>query len=114
MDCPSCKNSIPIITEIISSCQNAFIAKHCCSKCNSPLFEEEVAPGVQLIATTDIQNHDKSYTVPRGRLLRVTAFSDLAANDFGFLFAGLFAAGSFAPRGFATKWDVNKITSLEL
>jgi len=104
---------VPVITGIITHRSNAFIAKHCCSECNTPLFDTEIIPGTQLIATKNIHSHDKSYTVPKGRLLRVSAFSDLPSDDVGFLFSGLLGAGPFAAIGFSTKWDINKIFSQE-
>jgi len=111
MSCSSCKDSVPAITNIVSDGSHAFIAKHHCSSCNAPLFETEVRSGVQLIATIDIDNYDKSYTVPKGRLLRVTAFSELPSHEIGLLFSGLFGAGAFAAKGFATKWDIKKIVN---
>jgi len=114
MNCTLCKNSVPVITKALSHEGDALIAEHCCSACNTFLFEMEIRSGAQLIATRDIHSHDKSYIVPKGRLLRVTAFSELPSHEVGLLFSGLFGVGAFTAKGFAAKWDIKKIISDEV
>lgn len=64
---------------------------------------------MQVIATEDIHNLMQDYTIPKGRMLRISAFTELPQNAVGFLFAGLFGAGSFQSRGFSAKWDIVEI-----
>ena len=69
---------------------------------------------MQLIATKDIVNIKGDYVVPQGRILRISAFSELpSVASPGLLFAGLFGVGAFPPQGFTTQWDIHKILSTE-
>jgi len=69
---------------------------------------------MQLIATQDIINLTGDYVVPQGRILRISAFSELPSTSSpGLLFAGLFGVGAFSPQGFATQWDIHKILGTE-
>ena len=64
---------------------------------------------MQIIATKDILSCKGDYTVPKGRLLRISAFSEIRSSCLGLVFAGLFAVGTFSPEGFAAFWDINKL-----
>jgi hypothetical protein len=107
----TCSRGIPVITTVHPLDLNAFLASHCCSQCGAYLFDEELKAGEQIIATNNIVSSDGKYTIPKGRLLRITAFIDMPPCT-GFLFAGLLAAGGFRPEGFAAKWDIEKILGL--
>ena len=108
----NCDSSLPVITELISKEAGSFQATHTCSNCDKDVFDCELNPGMQLIATKDILNITGDYVVPQGRILRISAFSELpAVSSPGLLFAGLFGVGAFPPQGFATQWDIHKIMS---
>ena len=92
---------------------NVFHAKHNCSICEQSLFDCELTPGMQLIATKDIKNLSGDYVIPQGRVLRISGFSELPfTHSPGLIFAGLLGVGAFSPRGFATQWDIRKILSV--
>jgi hypothetical protein len=100
---------IPRITEVTPRELSASIARHCCSHCGAYLFDREIQTGDQVIATDNIANNDGCYIIPKGRVLRITAFIDLPVATTGFLFAGLLAIGAFPPEGFAAEWDLVKL-----
>ena len=109
----NCSSGLPVISDLVSKDINSFHAKHTCSNCEQSLFDCELTPGMQLIATKDIKNITGDYVIPQGRVLRVSAFSELPSTDSpGLLFAGLLGVGAFSPRGFATQWDIHKILNL--
>jgi len=109
-----CSNGLPVISELVSKDINSFHAKHACSNCKQHLYDCELTPGMQLIATRDIKNLTGDYVVPQGRVLRISAFSELpSSNSPGLLFAGLLGVGAFSPQGFATQWDIHKILNAE-
>ena len=106
----SCGDGLPVISGLVSKDTNAFQAMHVCSNCEQILFDCELNPGMQLIATKDIESLTGVYVVPRGRVLRISAFGELPSNSStGLLFAGLLGVGVFPPQGFATQWDIHKI-----
>jgi hypothetical protein len=105
----SCNKGFPVISEVASKASKAFSAIHRCSHCSAYLFDVDLNRGMQLIATDNIANSSNDYVVPRGRLLRISAFGETTSSSIGLIFAGLFAAGAFHPEGFATHWDINKI-----
>jgi hypothetical protein len=105
----SCKKGFPVISEVESKASNTFSAIHCCSHCSTYLFDVDLIHGMQLIATDNIANSSNDYVVPKGRLLRISAFGEITSSSIGLIFAGLFAAGAFHPEGFAAHWDINKI-----
>ena len=105
----SCKKGFPVISEVESKASNAFSAIHCCSHCSTYLFDVDLNHGMQLIATDNIANSSNDYVIPKGRLLRISAFGEITSSSIGLIFAGLFAAGAFHPKGFAAHWDINKI-----
>jgi len=106
----SCGDGLPVISDLVSKDTNAFQAMHVCSHCEQTLFDCELNPGMQLIATKDIENLTGDYVVPRGRVLRISAFGELPSRSSpGLLFAGLLGVGVFPPQGFATQWDIHKI-----
>ena len=105
----SCNKGFPVISEVESKASKAFSAKHCCSHCSTYLFDVDLNPGMQLIATDNIANSSNEYVVPKGRLLRISAFGEITSSSIGLIFAGLFAVGAFHPEGFAAHWDINKI-----
>ena len=105
----TCNKGFPVISEIQTMDTNSFLASHCCSYCGSYLFDTDLKPGEQVIATNNIENCEGGYTIPKGRLLRITAFTDISLlSTIGFLFSGLLAAGAFSPEGFAAVWDIKK------
>lgn len=104
----SCNKGFPVISEVNEKYTKSFFARHCCSHCADYLFEVELKPGMQIIATDDIANSDGKYIVPKGRLLRLSAFSEMP-SCLGLIFAGLFAVGTFYPQGFAAQWDLCRI-----
>jgi hypothetical protein len=110
--CCNCNLGFPVICEIQPEDGNSFLARHCCSHCATDLFEILLKPGTQVIATENIMSHDGKYVIPKGRLMRITAFVELPSLSAGFLFSGLLAVGAFLPYGFATEWDIEKILSL--
>jgi len=106
----NCGDGLPVISNLVSRETDSFHAKHACSNCEQSLFECELNPGMQLIATKDIKNLTGDYVVPRGRTLRISAFSELPSSSSpGLLFAGLLGVGVFPPQGFASQWDIHKI-----
>ena len=105
----SCNKGFPVISEVESKVSKAFSAKHCCSHCSAYLFDVDLSHGMQLIATDNIANSSNEYVVPKGRLLRISAFGEITSSSIGLIFAGLFAVGAFHPEGFAAHWDINKI-----
>ena len=110
----NCGDGLPLISDLVSKDTNTFHAKHVCSNCEQPLFDCELNPGMQLIATKDIKNLTGDYVVPRGRVLRISAFGELPTSSSpGLLFAGLLGVGVFPPQGFATQWDIHKILGTE-
>jgi len=105
-----CSDGLPVISDLVSKETNAFHANHACSNCEQSLFDCELNPGMQLIATKDIKNLTGDYVVPRGRVLRISAFGELPSSSSpGLLFAGLLGVGAFPPQGFASQWDIHKI-----
>lgn len=104
-----CNKGFPVIAEVNTKDTKFFFARHHCSHCAAYLFEVELKPGMQIIATDDITNSNGEYVLPKGRLLRISAFSEMPSSCFGLIFAGLFAAGAFHPQGFATQWDICRI-----
>ena len=108
LDC-SCNGGIPTIREVQPSSTKSFFARHYCSHCDAFLFDVALNPGMQIIATKNIVSSNGEYVVPKGRMLRISAFSELSASSTGLVFAGLFAVGAFHPGGFAAKWDVNRL-----
>ena len=107
-NCP-CNNGFPVISEVESKASKAFSAIHRCSHCSTYLFDVDLSRGMQLIATDNIANSRNDYVVPKGRLLRISAFGEITSSSIGLIFAGLFAAGAFHADGFAAHWDINKI-----
>lgn len=107
-DC-SCTKGFPVISEVSVRNEASFYAMHSCSYCEKDMFRVELKPGMQIIATKDIVNVEGSHTVPRGRLLRISAFGESPSSLVGLIFAGLFASGAFNPAGFSANWDINKI-----
>ena len=105
----SCNKGFPVISEVESKASKAFSAKHCCSYCSTYLFDVDLIRGMQLIATDNMANSSNEYVVPKGRLLRISAFGEITSSSIGLIFAGLFAVGAFHPKGFAAHWDINKI-----
>ena len=104
---------MPVISDLLDSEHNSYRAEHACSGCERPLFACELSPGMQLIATKDIKNLSGDYLIPRGRVLRLSAFGEMPCTGSpGLLFAGLLGAGAFSPRGFATHWDIHKILNV--
>lgn len=105
----SCERGYPVIASLRSHDDSCYLASHCCSHCGSHLFEIELKPGEKLIATDDIGSDDGRHVIPRGRIMRITGFVDLAMSATGILFCGLLAAGAFPPEGFAAIWDIEQI-----
>ena len=105
----SCNKGFPVISEVESKASKAFSARHCCSHCSTYLFDVDLSHGMQLIATDNIANSSNEYVVPKGRLLRISAFGEITSSSLGLIFAGLFSAGAFHPEGFAAHWDIKKI-----
>ena len=105
----SCDKGFPVISEVASKASKAFSAIHRCSHCSTCLFDVDLSRGMQLIATDNIANSRNDYVVPKGRLLRISAFGEITSSSIGLIFAGLFAAGAFHADGFAAHWDINKI-----
>lgn len=105
----TCENGFPIIVSLRPHDVGYFLAGHCCSQCRRHLFETELQPGETIIATADIASDDGRYVIPKGRIMRITAFAELALSTTGFLFCGLLAAGAFRPEGFSAVWDIEKI-----
>lgn len=106
--CP-CNQGFSTISEIHPLGTNSFLASHCCSHCKNYLFDTEIQPGKQIIATDNIASDDGQYIIPKGRMLRISAFIDSSLSSTGFLFSGLLAAGAFSPQGFAAEWDIETI-----
>ena len=104
-----CNQGFPVISEVIAREGASFLAVHSCSSCEEELFTVELKPGMQIIATRDIANLEGNYVVPKGRMLRISAFGEIRSALTGFIFAGLFAVGAFSPVGFAVNWDIKKI-----
>ena len=104
----TCTKGFPVISAV-SVNDASFFAMHACSYCEEDMFEVELKPGMQMIATRDIVNFEGDYTVPKGRLLRISAFGAIQSSLIGLIFAGLFAVGAFSPEGFAANWNINKI-----
>jgi hypothetical protein len=109
----TCSKGFPIISKIQSLDRNTFLASHCCSLCEAYLFDTELRPGTQVITIDNIESNDGKYLIPKGRLLRITAFIELSLSSTGLLFSGLLAAGAFRPDGFAAQWDIEKLFDLE-
>lgn len=105
----SCERGFPIIASLRPHDADYFLASHCCSHCRAHLFEIELKPGETIIATNDIASDDGRYVIPKGRVMRITGFAELALSATGFLFCGLLAAGAFRPEGFSAVWDIEKI-----
>jgi hypothetical protein len=104
-----CERGFPIIVSLRPHGVGGYLAGHCCSHCRAHLFETELNPGETIIATANIASDDGRYVIPKGRIMRITAFVDLALSTTGILFCGLLAAGAFRPEGFAAVWDIEKI-----
>ena len=107
----TCDSGFPVISAVHSLDTNVFVASHCCSRCGTYLFDKELKPGEKIIATNNIMSNDGKYSIPKGRISRITAFVDMSSS-IGFLFAGLLAMGGFSPEGFAATWDIEKILDL--
>lgn len=105
----SCNKGFPVISEVNAKDTKSFFARHYCSHCADYLFDVELKPGMQIIATDDIANSNGEYVVSKGRLLRISAFSEMPSSCLGLIFSGLFAVGAFHPQGFATQWDICRI-----
>lgn len=108
VDC-ACEKGFPVIAALRLLDDGSFLARHHCSRCGTELFETALRPGEKLIATGDIKSADGRHVIPKGRIMRITAFAELATSATGLLFCGLLAAGAFRPEGFASVWDVAKI-----
>ena len=110
-----CDDGLPVISDLVSKDTNACHATHACSHCEQTLFNCELNPGMRLIATKDIENLTGDYVVPRGRVLRISAFGELPSRSSpGLLFAGLLGVGVFPPQGFSTRWDIHKILGTQI
>lgn len=63
-----------------------------------------------MCATRDILNCEGDYTLPKGRLVRLTGFVE-DAGAVNLNFSGLLAVGSFGAEGFAAQWDIQRIVA---
>jgi hypothetical protein len=108
----SCEKGFPVIATLRSHDAGCFLAGHHCSHCGTHLFEMELKPGEKLIATDNIGSDDGRHVIPKGRVMRITGFADLAMSATGFLFCGLLAAGAFPPAGFSAVWEIEKLFDL--
>lgn len=107
-----CGLGVPVISDTHpTEPHDTIVANHVCSNCDAHLFEIKLSPGTQVIATENILSNDGQYVIPKGRLIRITAFCGSTFPDIGILFSGLLAAGPFHPKGFSAKWDIMRLTA---
>lgn len=108
----SCAKGFPTISALRPHDDGFFLASHRCSECGSHLFDARLTPGEKVIATDNVSSEDGRSLIPKGRVVRITGFTELPSLTAGFAFCGMLAAGSFPPEGFSAVWDLDKMFDL--